>query len=218
MVRLLCNVLHQLEIEVEHCPDRVQASHKMAQKRFDAVIVDCDHDDDFSLLQSVRFQHKSRNSLSVAIIDGNSDLQAAFSKGADFVVYKPIHPEKAESSFRAARVLMRRERRRSARLPTNIPADFRFADGVAAQATISGLSENGVSVCFSGPTGKPGVVGFCFYLPETDVMIAATGTIAWQDSRHRTGIQFATITESSRRSLKEWLRARSTEKPPGLEQ
>jgi hypothetical protein len=40
--------------------------------------------------------------------------------------------------------------------------------------------------------------------------------IAWQDSRHRAGIQFATLSEDSRHSLKEWLRLQCGEKgdPP----
>ena len=50
-VRLLRNVLSELEIEVEHCPDSTQASKKLAQQRFEAVIIDCKDRHDFSLLQ-----------------------------------------------------------------------------------------------------------------------------------------------------------------------
>jgi len=216
-VRLLRNVLSELEIDVEHCPDRAQASKKLSHERFEAVIIDCMDRQDFSLLEGIRVGDRNRRSMTVAIIDARSDLHATFESGANFVVYKPISSEKAKSSFRAARALMQRERRRSVRLHVNIPAYFRFENGEGEQATISGLSEGGLSVRFgSANRKKPGTIGMCFALPETTTVIEATGIIAWQDSRYRAGIQFATIPDTSRRSLKEWLEAQSGEKrdPP----
>lgn len=215
-VRLLRSVLGELEIEVEHCPDPAQASKKLAQQRFEAVIIDCKDRQDFSLLQGIRSGDRNRRSMTVAIIDARSDLHATFESGANFVVYKPISSEKAKSSFRAARALMQRERRRSVRLHVNIPAYFRFENGDGEQATISGLSEGGLSGRFATNKKKSGTIGLCFALPETTTVIEATGMIAWQDSRYRAGIQFATIPDASRRSLKEWLDAQSGEKrePP----
>ncbi len=216
-VRLLRSVLSELEIEVEHCPDLAQARKKLAQQRFEAVIIDCKEPQDFSLLQGIRSGDRNRRSMTVAIIDGRSDLHATFESGANFVVYKPISSEKAKSSFRAARALMQRERRRSVRLHVNIPAYFRFDNGEGEQSTISGLSEGGLSVRFGSTNRKKsGTIGLCFALPDTTTVIEATGTIAWQDTRYRAGVQFATIPDASRRSLKEWLEAKSGEKrdPP----
>lgn len=216
-VRLLRNVLSELEIDVEHCADPAQASKKLSHERFEAVIIDCKDRRDFSLLEGIRAGDRNRRSMTVAIIDARSDLHATFESGANFVVYKPISSEKAKSSFRAARALMQRERRRSVRLRVNIPAYFRFENGEGEQATISGLSEGGLSVRFgSGNRKKSGTIGMCFALPETTTVIEATGIVAWQDSRYRAGIQFATIPDASRRSLKEWLQAQSGEKhdPP----
>jgi len=216
-VRVLRNVLDELEIGVEHCPDPSQAGRKLAQQSFEAVIIDCHDQRDYSLLLGVRSRQQNRRSMTVAIIDARSDLHAAFEKGANFVVYKPISTEKAKSSFRAARALMQRERRRSARVTINIPAYFRFENGDGEQGAISGLSEGGISVRFSSARRKKaGVIGFCFNLPDTTAVIEATGMIAWQDSRWRAGIQFATVSESSRRALKDWVRERCGDKhdPP----
>src|ERR1017187_7627594 len=146
-----------------------------------------------------------------------TNLQAAFKLGANFVVFKPISTEKAKSSFRAARALMKRERRRSVRLQVKIAAYFRFQNADGEQASISGLSEGGMSVRFAGAPGKKsGPINFSFALPDTTTVIEATGTIAWQDARNRAGIQFAAIPETSLQSLKEWLRVQSGEKhdPP----
>jgi CheY-like chemotaxis protein len=216
-LRILRNVLGELEIHVEHCADTVSAANKLAQHSFEAVIIDCNDEHSFGLLKSVRSGQQNRKSVAIAIIDARTNLQTAFKLGANFVVYKPISTEKAKSSFRAARALLKRERRRSGRLEVNIPAYFRFQDGEGEQASISGLSEGGLSVRLANSSGrKSGLIAFSFALPDTTTVIEATGTIAWQDSRGRAGIQFATLSDASQHSLKEWLGLQSGEKhdPP----
>src|SRR5713101_7595387 len=216
-VRILRNVLGELEIHVEHCADTVTAANKLAQHSFEAVIIDCNDESSFGLLKSVRSGQQNRKSVAIAIIDARTNLQTAFKLGANFVVYKPISTEKAKSSFRAARALLKRERRRSVRLDVNIPAYFRFQDGEGEQASISGLSEGGLSVRLANSPGKKsGLIAFSFALPDTTTVIEATGTIAWQDSRRHAGIQFATLEDAAHRSLKEWLRSQCEDKhdPP----
>ncbi len=216
-LRVLRNVLGELEIHVEHCADHASAAKKLAQQSFEAVIIDCKDEHSFGLLARIRSGQQNRKSVAIAIIDARTNLQTAFKFGANFVVYKPISTEKVKSSFRAARALMKRERRRSVRLEVNIPAYFRFQNGDGEQASIAGLSEGGISVRFaSSPGTKAGVIAFSFALPETTTVIEATGMIAWQDSRRRAGIQFATLSDAAHQSLKEWLRLQSGEKrdPP----
>ncbi len=216
-LRVLRSVLSELEIHVDHCADNASAAKKLTQKSFEAVIIDCKDERSFGLLRSVRSAQQNSKSVAIAIIDARTNLQTAFKLGANFVVYEPISAEKAKSSFRAARALMKRERRRSMRLEVNIPAYFRFQNGDGENASISGVSEGGISVRFSASVGKKsGVVGFCFALPDSTTVIEATGTIAWQDSRRRAGIQFATLSEGSKQSLKEWLLLKCEEKhdPP----
>jgi CheY-like chemotaxis protein len=216
-LRVLRNVLGELEIEVEHCADTAAATRKLAQQHYEAVIIDCNDQRDFSLLQGVRSGQHNRKSMAVAIIDADTNLHSAFDVGANFVVYKPISIGKAKSSFRAARALMKQERRRSARLNVNIPAYFRFHDGEGEQATITGLSEGGLSARFGAPLRKkPGVISVCFALPDTTIVVEATGMMAWQDPRRRAGIQFASLSDASRLGLKDWLRSQNGEKrdPP----
>jgi CheY-like chemotaxis protein len=216
-VRILRNVLGELEIHVEHCADTVSAANKLAQHTFEAVIIDCKDERSFGLLKSVRSGQQNRKSVAIAIIDARTNLQTAFKLGANFVVYKPISTEKAKSSFRAARALLKRERRRSVRLEVNIPAYFRYQDGEGEQASISGLSEGGLSVRLANSPGKKSsLIAFSFALPDTTTVIEANGMIAWQDSRSRVGVQFATLSEASHNSLKEWLHLQSGDKhdPP----
>ena len=215
-LRVLSNVLSELEIDVEHCPDHASATKKLAQHTFEAVIVDCKDEHGFALLGSVRSGKQNSKSMAIAIIEARTNLQTAFKLGANFVVFKPISTEKAKSSFRAARALMKRERRRSLRVQVNIAAYFRFQNGEGEHGSISGLSEGGMSVRFSSSNKKLSPIGFCFALPDTTTVVEANGTIAWQDARRHAGLQFAALPAATEESLKEWLRLQSGEKrdPP----
>jgi CheY-like chemotaxis protein len=216
-LRVLRSVLGELEIDVEHCADDASAAKELAQRSFGAVIIDCKDERSFGLLHSLRSGKHNSKSMAIAIIEARTNLQAAFKLGANFVVFKPISTEKAKSSFRAARALMKRERRRSVRLQVNIAAYFRFQNGDGEQVSISSLSEGGMAVRFAGAPGKKnGPIAFSFALPDTTTVIEATGTIAWQDARQHAGIQFAALSDSSLQSLKEWLQLQSGEKhdPP----
>jgi CheY-like chemotaxis protein len=215
-LRVLSNVLSELEIDVEHCPDYASATKKLAQHSFEAVIVDCKDEHGFALLGGVRSGKQNSKSMAIAIIEARTNLQTAFKLGANFVVFKPISSEKAKSSFRAARALMKRERRRSLRMQVNIAAYFRFQNGEGEHGSISGLSEGGMSVRFSSSNKKVSPIGFCFALPDTTTVIEANGTIAWQDARRHAGLQFGALPAATEESLKEWLRLQSGEKrdPP----
>ena len=134
------------------------------------------------------------------------------------MVYKPISCERAKSSFRAAKALMKRERRRSLRLQVRIPVSLRFQNGEGEQAFISGLSEGGISIEFSLPCRNSGIVDLSFTLPGATTQIEATGLIAWHnsDGHARGGIRFTKLCDSARGSLKKWLHMNSGEKadPP----
>jgi len=105
VLRVVSNVLGELEIHVEHCPDHASAAKRLAQSSFAAVIIDCKDEHSFGLLTSIRSGQQNRKSMAIAIIDARTNLQTAFKLGANFVVYKPISTEKVKSSFRVPELL-----------------------------------------------------------------------------------------------------------------
>ena len=216
ILRVLRRVLDELGIEVEHCADPTAATKLLARQTFEAVIVDCAEEGNPSLLKSIRRGQRNKKSVAVAIIDEQTALRRAFEMGAHFVVFKPISCERAKSSFRAAKSLMKRERRRSVRVSVRIPVSLRFQNGEAEYGSIFGLSEGGISVELSFQRIDACVLGFCFTLPDTTILIEASGLIAWQNSDRRVGIRFTKLSDSARQSLKEWLLLKSGEKadPP----
>ena len=121
-MRVLRRVLSDLEISVEQCTTADSAVRRLTRQRFEAVIVDCsDEGVAANVLKSVRSAPCNKHAVAVAIIDGQKAVRSAFALGAHFALYKPISPERARTSFRAARALMKCERRRNARVAIEIP-------------------------------------------------------------------------------------------------
>ncbi|MBV8476605.1 MAG: hypothetical protein JOZ36_08070, partial [Acidobacteria bacterium] len=136
ILRVLRRVLNDLEISVEHCADAELATLKLSRRRFEAVIVDCDDPAVAGqMLKAARNAPVNKKAVAVAILDGTRAMGSAFQLGAHFVLYKPISPERARSSFRAARALMKRERRRAARLTVEMPVMYHFIQQ-GEQATV----------------------------------------------------------------------------------
>ena len=112
-VQVLTRVLQDLGIRVEHCSDLSAASSLVAVRQFDAVLVDCKNEKDaIEFISTARQTSINRTTLAIAMVDADNSVREIFAKGANFVLYKPITSERAGSSLRAARGLMRREKRR----------------------------------------------------------------------------------------------------------
>jgi DNA-binding response OmpR family regulator len=111
--RVLRRTLGDLEIEVEHCASAEVALRLLTRERFEAIIVDCAGPGAADVLRGARTAPCNKRAIAVAILDPASGLRSGFEIGAHFVLYKPVSAERAKSSFRTARALMKRERRRN---------------------------------------------------------------------------------------------------------
>ena len=158
IVRVLRRVLGDLDIAVELCGDSDSALRKLTRQRFEAIIVDITDDGATEVLRSARNAACNKRAVAVAIVDPMIGLKAVFQIGAHFVLYKPVSSERAKSSFRAARALMKSERRRNARVAIQIPVGLTNSKtGATMRVTTSDLSEGGMAVGIRGghrPTGR----------------------------------------------------------------
>ena len=89
-------------------------------------------------------------------------MRDVFGSGAKFVVYKPVTVERAESSLRAARSLMKREKRGKLRISLHAPASIAYADAENVAATLLDLSEDGL---------HPNAKGYAVMAPLADQAI-----------------------------------------------
>jgi CheY-like chemotaxis protein len=209
IVRVLRRVLGDLEISVEHCTHSDQTVHKLTRQRFEAVIVDAeDAHSAREVLKSVRSAPCNKRAVAVAIVGGKTNIGSAFEMGAHFVLYKPLSSERAKTSFRAARALMKRERRRNFRLPIEIPVTFA---GLGQPAATVDLSDGGFAVRFAKKLVSAGPLKFHFALPDQAESIEGTGEVAWQNATGQTGIRFLDLSAEVRHRLKNWLNQNAPE-------
>src|SRR6202051_2409585 len=151
IVRVLRRVLGDLDLACELCVDADSALRKLTRQRFEAIIVDCGDDGANEVLQSARSAPCNKQAVAVAIVETVVGLKALFGGGALFVLYKPVSSERAKSSFRAARALMKSERRRNARVAVQIPVSLQNPKtGASMRVTTSDLSEGGMAVGIRG--------------------------------------------------------------------
>jgi len=107
--RLVTQVLSELEFSVEACAEPFAAVKKLMSQHFDAVVVDCDNEQNATLLfKSARNSTPNQTSLAVAVVEGQAGVAKAFRIGANLVLTKPINIEQAKGTLRVARGLLRK--------------------------------------------------------------------------------------------------------------
>src|SRR5579864_8357762 len=127
--QVLRTVLKELGIQVETCPDFARASVRLAQDRFDVIIVDGESKAEVvALLRETRLSRLNDATLAVAIVSGQESIRELFALGVNFALYKPVAYERALSSLRAARAVMRKEKRKSARAAVHAHATVDYAN------------------------------------------------------------------------------------------
>jgi len=213
IVRVLRRVLSDLEIGIEHCTDPDGAVRKLTRQRFEAVIIDCtDLKTATSVLKSARSAPVNKRAVAVAIMDGHTGLRSAFDMGAHFVLYKPVSMERAKSSFRAARALMKRERRRNARVQIQVPVTIKNDHtGFLQTVPTSDISEGGMAVQFAKQQKDPGPWNVHFTLPGTSTAIDVVGEVAWHNPGGQIGIRFSNLEVDLSHELRQWLNHQSPE-------
>ena len=205
---VLGRVLRELGIHVELCSDIGRATIRTGQQRFDVVIVDGDSDADvISLLRETRLSRKNDATLAVAIVPSQDTIRDLFSLGVNFVLYKPVAYERALSSLRAARALMRKEKRKDPRAAVHAHATVDYANVQQEKATLVDLSKTGMAVRFGKKLPPTSKVYFQFRLPQQTQSVRLSGQLVWQDWNGRGGIQFVDVPKTSRRLLDEFLGA-----------
>jgi CheY-like chemotaxis protein len=210
VVRVLRRVLGEMEIGVEHCLDADTAVQKLTRQRFEAVIVDCSSMEVAArMLKGTQSSPVNKRAITVAILDGETTdgqkaLKNAFALGAHFVLFKPISQEKTKSSLRAVRALMKRERRRHARIPVELPVEILTGGGSGKVSTVSAdLGENGIAIKAQEVKLSP-AFQIRFTLPGYTTAIECGGEVAWE-SKIMKGVRFKNVPPDTHEQLRLWV-------------
>jgi DNA-binding NarL/FixJ family response regulator len=205
---VLRRVLKELDIRVESCPDFARAAIRTAQERFDVVIVDGASTADVTwLLRETRSSRVNDATLAVAVVNSQESIKELFSLGVNFVLYKPVAYERALSSLRAARAVMRKEKRKKSRAAVHAQAMVDYANVEREKATLVDLATDGMAVLFGKKLPPTSKVYFQFTLPGQKSAVRLSGQVVWQEWNGRAGVQFVDVPKSSRRLLDDFLAA-----------
>ena len=205
---VLRRVLKELDIRVESCPDFARAAIRTAQERFDVVIVDSASTADVTwLLRETRSSRVNDATLVVAVVNSQESIKELFSLGVNFILYKPVAYERALSSLRAARSVMRKEKRKKSRAAVHAQAMVDYANVEREKATLVDLATDGMAVLFGKKLPPTNKVYFQFTLPGQKSAVRLSGQVVWQEWNGRAGVQFVDVPKSSRRMLDEFLAA-----------
>jgi CheY-like chemotaxis protein len=197
------------------CCGYPEALCRLAEETFDSVIVDFDDPHSASLvLQNASEASAGVKAVTVALLSDKTKVRNVFGAGANFILYKPISPEQAEASLRAATALIKRERRRSFRVPVQVPIQFQLQEGGPLEGILLDLSEDGMDMLAAQPLSAGATVRARFNLPDSNTEVEVSGAIAWASPNGQAGVCFIDVSESLRAQLKTWVLANAPDAPP----
>jgi c-di-GMP-binding flagellar brake protein YcgR len=211
IVRVLRRTLGDLDISVEPCASSEIALRHLTRERYEAIIVDCAGPGAADVLGVVRTSPCNLRAVVVAILDPDTGLRSAFELGANFILYKPVTAERAKLSFRAARALMKKERRRNTRVPVQIPVEMSSDSGARLKVNTTDLGEGGLAISLPRRSKPHGRWQLKFTLPGSTTPLEVNAEFAWEGTGTQVGLRFQDPSPAVERQLREWLGRNSPE-------
>jgi CheY-like chemotaxis protein len=211
--------LPAMGIVAERFSDLATAIDRLQQQRFDALVVDFDDPDAAGqVLDEARRLNSGDAPITVALVAEPARARAILSNGAHFVLYKPLSDETAKAGLRAVAAMLKRERRRSYRVPVQAPVEITLPDTRKAEGILLDLSDTGMDVLTAEPQVPGALLNFRFELPDGSLEVQAHGQVAWANPNGQTGVHFLDLDESIKAQLKDWLHAAAVIQGAGPEE
>src|SRR5271170_1270634 len=150
LARVVSQVFSELDFTVEPVHEPFAAVKKLMSQRYDALVVDCENEQNASLLfKSARNSSSNQTSLAIALVEGQAGVAKAYRIGANLVLTKPINVEQAKGTLRVARGLLRKNSDAASSAASAPPAK------TAVAATDSSSSSSQVTMQNEAPAAIP---------------------------------------------------------------
>jgi len=203
---LITLILSELGMAAEHTLSISCGIALLDSQHFDAIVLDYRADQGSEqFFTRLRQSAKNRASMLIAVVEGEFNARPVFGLGANFILYRPLSSERTRISLRAARNLMRRERRRAPRAAVSSTAKVAYPGAPELNAVLTDLSDGGTLIHTANRLPPACKVYFEFALPGQQQLVRLSGEVAWQHASGRTGIRFLDVPQSSRRLMQTWL-------------
>jgi CheY-like chemotaxis protein len=198
-------------VDVQTC-SYPEAVVRITEQRFDAVVVDFD-DPHSATLVLQNLLAVGRAPVTIALLSDQTKVRNVFGAGANFVLYKPIAHAQAQASLRAATALIKRERRRSFRVPVQVPVRLSVENGPEMEGILLDLSEDGMDVLAAQPLCPAASINAHFTLLD-GTEFDLRGEVAWANPNGQSGVRLIDLSEKLRAALKTWVASNAPELPP----
>ena len=203
---VMSQVLSNFAIKSQVCVEFSQAIAAVAQKRFDAVIVDWNGGPDpIRVINGVRKSTPNGNTTLVAMVEESCEMRAALLAGANFVIHRATSLDGTKRCMREAYGTMLNQRRRSARCAVDIQVIATVPKLGRLEATVTDLSVGGMALQCDRLLDLHATITLQFLLPGSNDLIHVSGKVVNQDGIGRAGICFASVPEADSTLLVTWL-------------
>src|ERR1700730_17016283 len=154
LARVVSQVFTELDFTVEPVHEPFAAVKKLMSQRYDAIVVDCENEQNASLLfKSARNSSSNQSSLAIALVEGQAGVAKAYRIGANLVLTKPINVEQAKGTLRVARGLLRKNSEAASDAGPG-GADLTMSTAVAPALAISSPPPGSQSVSANASPGR----------------------------------------------------------------
>jgi c-di-GMP-binding flagellar brake protein YcgR len=211
---ILSRVLAGFSVAVERSSDPEVAVSRLGEEKFDAVIVDFADSGAATVLATARRPGLWSGAVTLAVINDTASIRNTFGAGANFVLTRPISPGQALATLKSVTALLKRERRRSFRVPVQTAVVLTVSEGQNIEGIMLDLSATGMDVLSAQPLASASHIRFRFTLPDGSADVDAHGEVAWASENGQTGVRFLDIPEHIQEALQNWLLANSAEAQP----
>jgi TonB family protein len=195
--RLVTQVLSELEFTVELSFEPFVTVKKLSEEHFDALVVDCNDEQNASLLfKGARSSNLNHSSLCVAVVDGQVGLAKAFKIGANLVLTKPINVEQSKNTLRVARGLLRKNVSPARVAPegtdtTGLTHSSATSAPMPAAQRVSNEHSSAVPASFSQPAARPAMPSTLLEAQQEKASVAQSHTPAPLESKSHVAANIA---------------------------
>src|ERR1019366_1881947 len=167
LARVVSQVFNELDFTTEPVHEPFAAVKKLMAQRYDAIVVDCENEQNASLLfKSARNSSSNQSSLAIALVEGQAGVAKAYRIGANLVLTKPINVEQAKGTLRVARGLLRKNSDAAGASATSVAAPAMTAKTAPVSAGSSFQPASRSAEAIAPPPSPP-------ELPEFDAPLPA---------------------------------------------
>ncbi|HEX7289306.1 MAG TPA: PilZ domain-containing protein [Candidatus Angelobacter sp.] len=208
LFRALATAIRQVNGRLNCAASTASAGCYIARRKVDGIVIDMNIPGALELVQRARAASASRGSVIFACMGANTEAQSALRAGANFVIHKPLLPDRIAHMFSVAAGMMAAEKRRYHRYALMVPVELKV-NGRDMESTMSNLSEGGMAIWSLHYHPQGSKVKFSFELPFGGA-IQGSGEITWINQDGLAGVKFNILRDQAYSDLAGWISGRES--------